>query len=923
MIIKEYLKKKKINFNYFFKLYFIISVLVIVSFFSIFFNSGIWTNNKNDFLNRIYFNGLNHYLNIFEITYKGFKGLFYNFEEIHLDLSYENLIILEKNRKEIISNSDGAFRAKNQEFSEVKGFASYKDQKVPIRLRLKGDRLSHIEEKDKSSYKVEVGGEEKIKAIRKFSFIKPRARNYIHEWLFHELAGEGELVKLKYDFVNLKINGESQGLYVFEEGFDKDLIERNRRRNGPIFSIYEEYNPNIFQSKLELYNKNFWNRAENIQLASYAENKLKGFLENKFSLSETFDLEKWAYLFALTDLTYTHHGLDPTNVKFYYNPTSGLFEPIAYDGHRFSRNYNKNLKDFNHRSAYDIAATCLDKKINDCEKPKNYIAKWLYYFFFDRDGNLNLDFYSEYIKSTKKITNENFLFTFFEKRKKDINKINSAIYSDYFLLDNISYGKYGPGLYYFTKEDLFYRAQVLKKKIQNKLNKISAIETNDSIIIESNNDPSNISLIIDELICEKFENKWRKNFTYKVGLRKNLKNRIEIKKNNPYLSNSQCTYVKFKDEYSDKIYLKKINYNLPIFFSEGKIRDKYLNYFYKKNNILFLKKKEVEISEDIIIPEKFIVKIKSGENIKITNGSFIISDSAWEIGDENGKVLISGYKDNFGGGLVIKNTKQTSKINNTEFKYLSGVENRFLFGRKFDNPTFILTKYSERKKNNYLYKEIPSNNYNHMFSSKFNYTGAINFYNTNAILKNSKFTRIDSEDALNLISSKFLIENTFFEENSSDSIDIDFGEGKIKKSSFINIGNDAVDLSGSEVYLEDLFFLNVGDKLISAGENAKTNIKKIEGKNSHVGIASKDGSISIAENINFVNVKIPFASYQKKKTFKHGILKINNPINLKNYVAKYVKDKNSYLMINNEKIKNPSNQAFNIVYKKKLNLIND
>ena len=75
-------------------------------------------------------------------------------------------------------------------------------------------------------------GEEKIKGIRKFSFIKPRARNYIHEWLFHELAGEGKLIKLKYDFVNLKINGESQGLYVFEEGFDKDLIERNRRRNG-------------------------------------------------------------------------------------------------------------------------------------------------------------------------------------------------------------------------------------------------------------------------------------------------------------------------------------------------------------------------------------------------------------------------------------------------------------------------------------------------------------------------------------------------------------------------------------------------------------------------------------------------------------------------------------------------------------------
>ena len=48
---------------------------------------------------------------------------------------------------------------------------------------------------------------------------------------------------MKHDyinFVNLKINGESQGLYVIEEGFAKDLVERNRRRNGPILSIYEE-----------------------------------------------------------------------------------------------------------------------------------------------------------------------------------------------------------------------------------------------------------------------------------------------------------------------------------------------------------------------------------------------------------------------------------------------------------------------------------------------------------------------------------------------------------------------------------------------------------------------------------------------------------------------------------------------------------
>ena len=135
-----------------------------------------------------------------------------------------------------------------------------------------------------------------------------------------------------------------------------------------------------------------------------------------------------------------------------------------------------------------------------------------------------------------------------------------------------------------------------------------------------------------------------------------------IKKDNSYLSNSRCIYVKFKDKFDNEVFLKKINYNLPVLFNEKEIKEKYLNYFYKENNILFLKNKETEINEDIIIPENFTVRVKSGENIKILNNAFIISNSQWEVGDKNGKVLISGTKDNFGGGLVIKRAKQISKF---------------------------------------------------------------------------------------------------------------------------------------------------------------------------------------------------------------------------------------------------------------------
>ena len=54
------------------------------------------------------------------------------------------------------------------------------------------------------------------------------------------MAKDFDIIKIKYDFLELSINGESKGLYVLEEGFGKELIERNKRRNGPIFGLNEE-----------------------------------------------------------------------------------------------------------------------------------------------------------------------------------------------------------------------------------------------------------------------------------------------------------------------------------------------------------------------------------------------------------------------------------------------------------------------------------------------------------------------------------------------------------------------------------------------------------------------------------------------------------------------------------------------------------
>ena len=149
---------------------------------------------------------------------------------------------------------------------------------------------------------------------------------------------------------------------------------------------------------------------------------------------------------------------------------------------------------------------------------------------------------------------------------------------------------------------------------------------------------------------------------------------------------------------------------------------------------------------------------------------------------------------------------------------------------------------------------------------------------------------MNSEDALNFISSTYNIEGVSFNEVSGDAIDIDFGSGQINNSKFINIGNDGIDLSGTFSKLKNLEFNNVIDKIISVGENAEAQITNLSGSLAFIGVASKDGSKTFVKNINLDNVEIPFASYIKK-SYEAGFISVSRKREIQRYDIIAIKDK--------------------------------
>ena len=232
MIIKKEEKKNKkkfFSFNRFLKFYFFSTSIAILLLFFMISQSQTFEQKKKNFLHYISEGGRIEYIYLPIIAFKAFKSNFYKIDKINLEIGFDDILKIEKIRKEAIdTESETNGLPSSDKMPQIKVNIIFNEKKYRGDIRLKGDRRIHWEDREKSSYKIELDKNQYLFGIKKFSLQKPRARNYIHEWIFHKLAEDFDIIKLKYEFLNLSINGEDKGLYVLEEGFGKELIERNK-----------------------------------------------------------------------------------------------------------------------------------------------------------------------------------------------------------------------------------------------------------------------------------------------------------------------------------------------------------------------------------------------------------------------------------------------------------------------------------------------------------------------------------------------------------------------------------------------------------------------------------------------------------------------------------------------------------------------
>lgn len=855
-------KKKALNFK---------RINYILLFFIIFF-LGIWTErfSLQDSIKKFSHEIFN------TLSNRVYSTINYDAEKLIININYKNYSKILSSREKSIK----AFRASEDIHQWVAADLDFNKDKYKIRIKLKGVHKEHWEDPKKWSFKIKLLDEKSIDGFRRFSIQKPSTRDYLYEWLFMQALKKEGLIFHRTKFIQTNVNGENLGIYYLEEQHSKQLIENNKRREGPIIGLdknlaIEEIN-NLQKLTINKISDSFWRaKVKPVQFDDdyrgteqelYLKNAISLFEEfrkNKNKIDKIFDLEQLAKLMAIKTI-FGSSEFDWKDIKFYYNPITSLLEPIGREVH-ISENFtdagawwiknSQNLSEFNKENKQFSGLLFNDQK-----------------------------FYELYLTQLLRYTENNFIPKLIEENKLEFTKIKKLLQYNYPLENIFSQN-------HFNKT---------KKIIQDTLNPVQGIN---SYFINFSNNSFKISIQnTQRLPIEIKRIVFNNEETIKLKKPIIIRGKKHDEPVENYLVNFSCDgkevdfCKKYLDEKNFILENSKIDYNI---LGQKKIKESIILKFYKDNitetknklrfdinnleNLSFLKidyrKKElyfnqgiIPIDKRIVIPEGYTVFILPGTEIIFQkNGQILTYSPLRIIGEKNSPIKIRAkspkdrnlYK--YGNGISIINANKKSIIKNTIF----------------------------------------SNLYSSNVYSGDGLLGAINIYRSDISFENCNFFSNTGEDFVNIISSNFLIKDLYMNNIDSDAIDFDFSKGIIENIKISNAGNDALDFSGSQVEANNIYISKVGDKGISIGEQSNIKITNLTIKNANIGIASKDLSKAKIENASIKESNIAAASYQKKPEFGPGYISFKK-IEISEISKNYLAEKNSIIKVE-DKLIEPTN----------------
>lgn len=746
------------------------------------------------------------------------------------------LEIAEQFMKQIINKREEALNAGiliNSDDDWVNAKINDGTQKLNADIRLKGNRLYHLQG-SKWSYKIRVDDPYAWQQMQSLSLQNPASHSFLREWIYHQLLRKEGVIAARYDFIELKLNNKTRGIYAYQESPDLALAAFHQRPIAPVVRFSEDafrYNEKRQIEELGQLNINaneqnqLVNAFDAALIEPYKSNRIAASdtLRSYFGLAQTlmhqykynlkpanqiFNVDLMARYFAIMDVMQAYQSLDWYDQRYYVNPVTSLLEPVGMSG------FGVEVKPYKKRPyiGYHLFNT---------DAPDDNIYMHLF---------TDADFIRKYCQYLYQFTEKDYIDNFLLDIETEALRRQQFIRKEF---GNYSYDRTA-----IVKNAKNIRASLIPENNISLVAKVSGFSSGKRRVKIANFHGLPLEVIGFGITKEAMTD----SLAQPILLNTNLEGLPPRYLNFAVANNANVVFYKLpnvdKVFFSDFVFWDIPEPSVPAqaLFEDVNLQSN-STYEVRGSSVIF-KKGKYNISRNVIIPTGYVVNIPSGTDITFTSGALFLSKSPVNsYGKPDQPVILRGVN-----GMLISDARSVSTFRNTWFV-------------NSDNLDI----------NNWW---LP---------------GGLTVYNSAIVLDHCTFSYSKAPESLTLMRSNFEIIGCNFNKNTQKGLSAQFSNGKILKSRFITNALIGIELTGSRVELDEVTIHQASSRGLSVGEGSKVEVRYIEIKDTDIGVVSVDMSRLTIEKIDLQDCQRGFAAYQKKPEFG------GSQIVVQDYIATRVK----------------------------------
>ena len=789
---------------------------------------------KVDFLERLAIN---------EIPTNYISGRTVDREYFHIDIKHKHYQKLayfraQSLRRGILFGSDE---------NKVPATIRFGNNAYRVSLSLKGRLSDHWEHDDIWSIKVSVRDGKTIRGMRSFALQHPKARGFVNEWVLHKLMSDAGIISLRYDFVEVNINGKGSYIYALEEGFDKRLIEHNQHKEGPILKFDRDFYweggldpsrrhgvPPHWQYKIGL-SQTLWGAnivpmplnktlRDTVQYRLFvkAKNLMDDFRRNKLLTSDVFDIPKLATYFAAMELFGYHHASYLDNLRFYYNPITSLIEPITHDNSAIFLLENSGLVGANRQLG----------ELIDYKSPVSWFGRWQTGAWHDAVFKDTI-FYRAYIAELERISEVKYLKNFFTTCQQELHQKQKILYRDY------------PFFNFDPTKKLYENQEYIRKKLRSEILIHAYYDLSElkqgRLILEFSNlqefpveivsvstpDPIELELSGGSRIIQASQPS-HPNSLHKLEIA--LPTDAELTDKIISGLKISCKILGSTRVVATTPIRKPALGDFLTTFSSENLQPNIEDFPFldvdQVNREIRIEAGSIELDRSLIIPQGFHLLAREGTEINLIQGASIISHSPIYLVGYRDQPIIFHSSDSSSTGIAVLNADGRSELHNVHFENLSG----------------------------------PTNIDGGLIAS-------VTFHNSPVYIDHCYFSNISKgKSALLIAGSNYDIDNSVFHCLDGNGIDLNFSEGIIENSNFFDVQGSTVQLSKSKASLENLG-MKKGGRGIYTSANSTVYGRNVRINDVEVAVISQDLSDVQLEKVEIRNCGTGYMAFQNDPRF--------------------------------------------------------